>query len=151
MCVPVEALTFASSVKIQGGLAKFVLNAKNPGNPRKFIDGQIYFLTYAFDPPVAGYQQGPDDLISVLMFENTQQSAPTWANCVGAIFAQYGQLYPIMARFGLTSHEQVKTNSEQIGNVLKRAYNDPLHMPVTRDLSESKRQIILKWMANGMP
>jgi hypothetical protein len=29
--------------------------------------------------------------------------------------------------------------------------DDPFHMPVTRDLSKSRRALILKWMKSGMP
>jgi hypothetical protein len=152
MATPATALTFEQTVAVQNGMARFNLTAKDPGNPRKFIDGQIYFLTYTFDPPVPGYQQGADDLLSVLVFQNTvAKGQPTWDNSIGEILGQYGRLYPIMSRFGLTSHEQVKANAQQIANVLKRPYNDPFHMPVTRDLSESRRQLILKWMATGMP
>ncbi|MDH5670684.1 MAG: hypothetical protein OEZ06_00950 [Myxococcales bacterium] len=152
MGTPATALSFEQSVPVHKGIARFTLEATDPGNPREFIDGQIYFLRYVFEPPVSGYQQGADDLVSVLVFQNTVvQGEPTWANSIGEILGQYGRLYPIMARFGLTSHEQVKVNAEQIADVLERAYADPFHMPVTRDLSESRRQLILKWMASGMP
>ncbi|MEY4581264.1 MAG: hypothetical protein RL701_5967 [Pseudomonadota bacterium] len=152
MGVPDKALTFAQTVAVKNGRARFDLTATNPGNPRSFLDGQIYFLTYTFDPPVPGYVQGPDDVISLLVFENKVVSVtPTWANTIGEILSQYGRLYLIMSRFGLADHEQVKLNHEQIAAVLKRPLNDPFHMPVTRDLSESRRQLILKWMQSGMP
>ena len=101
---------------------------------------------------MSGYIQCPDDLVSVLVFEHKVLSQPpTWENSIGAILGQYGRLYPIMSRFGLTSHEEVKTNHAQIAAVLKRPLNDAFHMPVTRDLSESRRQLVLRWMENGMP
>jgi hypothetical protein len=149
--VPAEKLTFAATATVQEGVATFTLTAQPPGNPRKFIDGQIYFLQYAFDPPVASYQQGPDDLVSVLVFDDVDQDKPTWENSIGAILGQYGRLYPIMWRFGLDSHDSVKQNAEQIRVVLERSMDDPFHMPVTRDLSKSRRALILKWMKSGMP
>lgn len=148
---PPDKLTFAATAKVQGGVATFTLAAQPPGNPRKFIDGQIYFLQYAFSPPVANYQQGPDDLVSVLVFDDVDQDKPTWENSIGSILGQYGRLYPIMWRFGLDSHDSVKQNAEQIKVVLERSMDDPFHMPVTRDLSKSRRALILKWMNSGMP
>jgi hypothetical protein len=149
--VPRNRLFFAATAPVQAGVATFTLTALPPCNPRKFIDGQIYFLQYAFDPPVANYQQGPDDLVSVLVFDDVNQDKPTWDNSIGAILGQYGRLYPIMWRFGLDSHDSVKQNAEQIKVVLERSMDDPFHMPVTRDLSKSRRALILKWMESGMP
>jgi hypothetical protein len=89
--------------------------------------------------------------VSVLVFDDVNQDKPTWDNSIGAILGQYGRLYPIMWRFGLDSHDSVKQNAEQIKVVLERSMDDPFHMPVTRDLSKSRRALILKWMESGMP
>ncbi|MGH1343699.1 MAG: jacalin-like lectin [Nannocystales bacterium] len=148
---PTDALTFGASASVVNGLATFDLSATDPGNPRGFIDGQVYFLTYEVDGGAAGLVQNPDDLVSVLVFEQTTAVNPTWEGSIQTILGQYGRLYPIMSRFGLDDYESVRTNAEQIRAVLERPITDPFHMPVTRDLSESRRQLIYTWMDAGMP
>ncbi|MCZ6802551.1 MAG: DUF1843 domain-containing protein [Proteobacteria bacterium] len=148
---PANALTFEATATVEDGIATFDLTATNPGNPRQFIDGQIYFLTYAMQDMPAGYIQSPDDIVSVLVFEKKEVSNPVWTNCIDKILGQYGRLYPIMSRFGLDDYDSVKTNAAQIREVLERPITDPFHMPVTRDLSESRRQQVFTWMDSGMP
>ena len=149
---PASALTgWDTPATVVDGVATFSLSATDPGNPRKEIDGQVYFLRYSSPDAESGYEQGADDLVSVLVFDYVTQDNPTWDNSVGDILSQYGRLYPIMWRFGLDDYESVKVNSAQIRRVLERDMNDPLHMPVTRDLSDSRRAVILQWMDNGMP
>jgi len=148
---PATALTFGASTPVVNGLATIDLAATDPGNPRVFIDGQVYFLNYAIDGGVAGFIQSPDDLLSVLVFEQTVVASPTWDEDVQSILGQYGRLFPIMSRFGLDNYASVRANAAQIRSVLERPITDPFHMPVTRDLSESRRQLIYSWMDAGMP
>ena len=151
MGIPTSALTFEATSIVTEGVATFDLTATNPGNPRQFIDGQIYFLTYAMQGMPAGYVQSPDDIVSVLVFENKEVKIPVWTNCIDKILGQYGRLYPIMSNFGLDDYDTVKEKHVQIRNALERPITDPFHMPVTRDLSESRRQQIFTWMDIGMP
>ena len=60
-------------------------------------------------------------------------------------------LYPIMGRFELWSYDGVRENHEKIERVFRMAFSLPLHMPVTRDLSDIRRKLILDWFDAGMP
>lgn len=154
LSVPQDALQIdppKAAVDSQG-IARFKLTGTNPGNPRQYVDGQIYFVRYGLTASVPGYVGDPNDLVSVQVYEQTTiDGAPTWANGIGQIFSQYGRLYPVMAVFGLGDHASVKKNYEIIRKVLALDMLDPLHMPVVRDLSVSRRQLIFEWMEAGMP
>ena len=154
LSIPQDALKFdAMTATVDAdGVASFQLTGTNPGNPRVYLDGNIYFITYDFTPKVSGYVGDPNDVVSVQIYEQTTIAGePTWANGIGEIFSQYGRLYPVMAVFGLSDHASVKKNYEIIRKVLALDMRDPLHMPVVRDLSESRRQLIFEWMEAGMP
>jgi len=56
-----------------------------------------------------------------------------------------------MDRIGLSNHDKVRQNREQIKNVLSLPISHPLHMPVTRDLSLLKRKLIIDWLDAGAP
>lgn len=150
--VPQDALQFSTHTATvgAGGVASFQLTATDPGNPRKYVDGQVYFVTY-LPTGVPDYIGDPNDLISVQIYHHEEIENPTWDNGIGEILTQFGRLYPVMARFGLSDHESVKKNASMIRRVLELEFSQPLHMPVTRDLSESRRQLILKWMDANMP
>ncbi|MCG8460520.1 MAG: hypothetical protein MI919_29920 [Holophagales bacterium] len=153
---PAEVPPTASPVDVPviDGVATFELIADCPGNPRGWIDGQVYFVTYelaskkAWPPdPV----RDPNALLSVQIYQDTQIVEPSWKNGIGEILTQYGRLYPIMTQIGLSDHETVQQNAGMIQHVLSLPMTDPLHMPVTRDLSASRRQLILDWLATGAP
>lgn len=161
--VPESAISVSSEEFVtdeRGQVAVEVL-ASDPGCPRDYVDGQIYYLTYQLQTPDGvDYVQAPDDLISIQIYQQNPLSrlihhdhdkAITWNNGVRDILAQYGKLYPIMSRFELGNYQSVKKNADAIRHVLELDMNAPLHMPVTRDMSSSRRNIIFDWMDNGMP
>lgn len=150
---PPGKLTFVSeTVPVSNGKASFTIEGSDPGNPRGFVDGQVYFATYDFNPPVTGFHQDPNDLVSVQIYQQTPiTGTPTWDNGIGEILRQYGMLYPIMGRFELWSYAGVKQNREKIERVFRMDFGLPLHMPVTRDLSDIRRKLILDWFDAGMP
>lgn len=119
------------------------------GNPRQYIDGQVYGVTYGLgtEPPAAG-SRGLSDILSPLVWSPyTVPEEPTWMDDVAPIFQQYADLYPVMrpivdlANFGSVV--------EKIG-ILKRVFaapvSDPNYMPVTRDLSGPKREMLKRWL-----
>lgn len=137
------------------GVATFNITAFNPGNPRHFIDGQVYFLDYEFTN-IQGYIKSSSDIISIHVYQQLLKGKevdfiPTWDGEIRDILVQYGWLYPIMSRFGLLRYESVVLNKDQIKMVLTKPIEDALHMPVTRDLSHDKLQLILTWMEKGTP
>lgn len=149
---PDKLLLSSNLVTVTGGKATLTLTGTDPGNPRQFVDGQIYFTTYTFSPTVADYSQDPNDLLSVQIYQQTPiTGTPTWQNGIGDILRQYGMLYPIMGQFQLWTYDGVIANREKIQRVLGLDISQPLHMPVTRDLSQIKTNLILTWFNTGMP
>lgn len=152
LSTPTGKLSFSSSATVSDGKATFTLTATDPGNPRAYIDGQVYMATYDFSPQVEGFQQDPNDVVSAQIYQQTPISGtPTWTNGIGDILRQYGMLYPIMGRFELWTYEGVVANREKIERVLSADMSQPLHMPVSRDLSAIRCQLVLDWFKAGMP
>ena len=151
---PQSALTFPSQTKPTNnrGRVAFALKASDPGNPRKFIDGQVYGVGYTW-----GVRQNadPSDFISVLVHNNfTYTGAPTWKDDVEPIFSQYAKLYPFMKKtigIDLADYDSVWQHQARIVQTMKLLMVKPAYMPVVRDLSSTKRTMILKWFADGMP
>jgi hypothetical protein len=56
-----------------------------------------------------------------------------------------------MGRFQLWTYEGVVANREKIQRVLSLDISEPLHMPVSRDLSTIRCNLILNWFNAGMP
>jgi hypothetical protein len=150
---PVGKLLLSSSlVNITGGKASLTITGTNPGNPRGYVDGQVYFTTYTFSPTVADYNPDPNDLVSVQIYQqNPITGTPSWINGIGDILRQYGMLYPIMGRFQLWTYEGVIINREKIQRVIGMDISEPLHMPVSRDLSTIKVNLLMDWFNAGMP
>jgi hypothetical protein len=143
-------LSYKSPVKTgNDGTVTFHVTLSDPGDPRDGLEGQVYAIAPQWD------QDGnPDGNIaaSILLHSNPPvPDTPQWATDVLPTFAQYMKLYPFMkARMDLTNEQTVKTNASVIANMLQLPITDPRFMPVTRDLSSSKLQTILKWLrANG--
>ena len=153
LSTPTGKLTFSSNpVAVQGGKATVTITGLDPGNPRGFVDGQVYFTTYNFSPEVADFHQDPNDIVSVQIYQQHPITGyPTWENGIGNILKQYGMLYPIMGQFQLWSYQGVYENHEKIQRVLGLDISQPLHMPVTRDLSAIRCKLILDWFHAGMP
>ncbi len=151
--VPEGRLTVEpATVTVANGRATAVLRGADPGNPRGFVDGQVYFLRYQFTPAVAEYRGDPNDIVSVQIYDQHPiTGTPTWENGIGAILTQYGMLYPIMGRFQLWTYEGVKQNRDKIERVFRTDFSQPLHMPATRDMSAIRRDLILQWFDAGMP
>lgn len=150
---PEGALVLSSNpLSVTGGKASLTITGKNPGNPRGYVDGQVYFTQYTFSPSVTDYNPDPNDLLSAQIYQASPiTGTPTWVNGIGEILRQYGMLYPIMGRFQLWTYEGVVENREKIQRVLSLDISLPLHMPVSRDLSTIKCNLIQGWFNAGMP
>ncbi|WP_299495708.1 hypothetical protein [uncultured Shewanella sp.] len=151
LSIPQNALIFDSVTTTDPtGKASLTINAQNPGNPRAYIDGQVYFLRYRFADH--DYQGHDDDLISIQVYQAQPDFGDlTWDGSIGEILSQYGKLYPVMQNFDLSRYDSVKLNSQKIRGVLLRHYNDALYMPVVRDLSQDRIHMITQWIDNGCP
>lgn len=139
-------------VPITDGKATLTITGQDPGNPRGYVDGQVYFTTYTFNPTVSDYNQDPNDLLSAQIYQQHPiDGTPNWQNGIGDMLRKYGMLYPIMGRFQLWTYEGVVINREKILRVLTTDISQPLHMPVSRDLSQIRTNLVVGWLESGMP
>jgi hypothetical protein len=154
VATPASALTFDDSV-ITGpdGRAGFQMTAGNPGNPREFIDGQVYNVSFTWDKDQdQSFPPDPNGALSVLVFD-TYAGAPTWKD-VEPFLSQYAKLYPFMDSLfppGLADPKVYQQNIAAFQAVLSLPQTDPRYMPVTRDMSRDKRKVLLEWLAKGAP
>jgi Ferritin-like len=134
------------------GVATLTMQGRDPGNPRGYIDGQVYGIAYQLGatPPVVGAQQNPSMILNALVFSGYEVPAhPTWMRDVRPIFAQYANLYPIMRPIvNLADFASIMGRRKLLQNVFATPVTDPNYMPVTRDLSTAKRTMLQTWLAN---
>ena len=150
--VPASALTFPQSVVTDAdGRASFELTAGDPGNPRQVIDGQVYAIAYSWGPDnLRDFPSDPNTFISVLVFDAFAAGA-TWQN-IQPFMMQYATLYPFMDSIFMLSDPAVyQQNIAAFKTVLSYPVSDPRYMPVTRDMSRDKRQLLLDWLDAGAP
>ncbi len=153
--VPASVLQFPNSVTTDAnGRASFTLTAapKGPGNPRGqlngqacYLDGQVYGIGFNWQ-----LASNPDPwvFVSVHVYDHVSVIPfPDWENDVEKILLPYEDLYPFMARLvNLADPGKVLEKAQEIAWRLMLSEADPRHMPVTRDLSANKRQIVINWL-----
>ncbi|MDF5739497.1 MULTISPECIES: hypothetical protein [unclassified Nostoc] len=130
------------------GKAKLSIETIDPGNPRGYVDGQIYTLLYSLKEQADSQRQSLD-AIYVLLFDGYPiPERPTWLEHIQPIFQQYGNLYPIMSKrlVDLGDYDSVRENRAILELAFSLDIHDPNSMPVTRDLSKAKRATILRWL-----
>jgi len=120
------------------------------------IDGQLYNFYYCVGKECTLPNDGGfflfKALISVLAFSTVTYKEPyTWVDHVQPIFRQVHNLHYIMRTIlDLSNFTEVTLphNIELLKKVLNKKINDPNFMPTTRDLSPTKRKMILAWLDN---
>ena len=117
------------------------------GTPRDYLDGQVYLIQYGVSgQPATAFNQV--DLI-VVHARNafTAPAKPTWDD-VKDILTQFGNLYPIMSQklFDIADPAEVKRNVHLLRLAFGLDISDPNYMPVTRDLSKPKLQMIRAYL-----
>jgi hypothetical protein len=160
--VPEAALTLDTrAVTNSAGKATFMIRGGDPGNPRGFVDGQLYALWYWIEgqpvpyfnyPPVALAGINPNDFVSILLHDSVPSEkmiAPQWSD-LKPIMKQYANLYPIMSKgiFDLSQQSVIDNNAILLRMVFDLPMEDPNSMPATRDLSRDKRNMILRYLDN---
>jgi hypothetical protein len=132
------------------GMATLEIATTDPGNPRVYIDGQLFGFAYQYGdtPPKVGDQQNPSEILNLLIFDQyVAPKVPTWIADVSPILTQYAELYPIMKRVvDLSNYGSVMKNRNILKMVFSTPESDPNYMPVTRDLSKPKRDMLLQWL-----
>lgn len=151
--LPVSALHFPATVVTNDhGVAELTIQGDDPRTPRGYLDGQIYGILYAVEGLPPDQQYFNDQVIVHLRDAYAIPDPVTWAD-VQPILTQYGNLYPIMSQHivDLTDGDAVLGRREILLFAFTRDINDPHYMPVTRDLSEAKRQAIIRWLHSAGP
>ena len=151
VCNPADGVSFPASVITDAnGIAQLPLAAAAIDRPRDYIDGQVYGIGYsvAGSDPAHGAYANPWNFVSVLVWSDYHAPAePTWKQDVEPILGEYAQLYPVMKAFvDLADYASVVANKGALERVFNLPQDDPRYMPVTRDLSPAKRQMILAWL-----
>jgi hypothetical protein len=152
------------------GWTKLTITGSDPGQPRQYLDGQIYEIDLSVAGAAnAGTAFDSNLFISVLLFSETAVPATvTWNGHVLPILQQYANLYPrphgpvvnydpqypgepnptplLHPVISLTDKDWVGSFAPRILTALDLPIEHPNHMPVTRDLSAGRRGILKKWM-----
>jgi hypothetical protein len=155
--IPPEAVQFPAVIVADGnGIAALPIVARAPGNPRDFIDGQVYGVRPMLEetvPPGAEYPFNIWEFVSVLVFDTfVADEPPTWRGSLQPIFQQYANLYPLMDDIvDLADYESVCAMREMMLLAFEQPVDNPNSMPVTRDLSTAKRNAILRWLREVGP
>jgi len=148
---PENAISFPSSAKTdEYGNASISVQASDPGNPREYIDGQIYGIVYKLEKQ--NYTDlNPSDFVSLMVYSSVPESTiqhPDWERDIQPIMQQYANLYPLMSKgiFNLADKDVVHNNAEILSFVFGKELTDPNYMPATRDLSAGKQRMILRYL-----
>lgn len=149
---PVDGVTFPASVTTDSaGQASITItaNANGPGNPRGYLDGQLYPIAFTWDLDT---NSDKNTFFSVQAYDLYEIPAnPTWKD-VQWLLAIYARLYPaMMAIINLANYDDVVAAAPHIKTRLQLAIDNPSHMPVTRELSTAKMQTIVNWIDAGTP
>ena len=123
---------------------------RGPGNPRGYLDGQLYLVDYRA-PGQSDTARQPFDYVIVHARDAVAPNdSPTWSD-VGPILSQYANLYPIMSRqlIDLADPADVLRHRHLLRLAFSADMGDPNYMPVTRDLSRPKLDLLLRWLDEG--
>lgn len=148
--VPYEALSVPGTLTTDAnGVTSLPITGLPPNNPRGYIDGQLYNINYQQAGQTRG-SFGQFEVIAVHLRDAVVSPVtPTWEEDIRPIFTQYGNLYPVMSRWlvQLSDPKSVYAHRKLLELAFSLELNDPNYMPVTRDLSAGKRDMILAWLA----
>lgn len=151
---PPEGLTLGNIANTNAnGLTTVTITGNSINNPRQYMEGQVYYISYQNNPvTVDNAAYGMDAIYVHLRDDYTAPANPTWDD-VSEVFIQFGNLYPLMSKFvvDLTSEQAVSEKRDILIYAFTRDITDTFYMPVTRDISEAKRQTIVKWLQNPLP
>jgi hypothetical protein len=154
--IPDDAISYQAQLQTDDhgkAVLSVVAAPAGPGNPRGYIDGQVYGIGYQPAAQLAQAFTNPWNFISILAFNRVDvPDQPTWLADVQPIMQQYGNLYPIMSKHlvNLGDYDSVVKHLAILKLAFSRPIEDPNYMPVIRDLSDGKRAIILKWLDNPL-
>ncbi|GAA2531309.1 ferritin-like domain-containing protein [Pilimelia columellifera] len=141
---PTSTVDFPATLTTDArGRASLRLTAKAPQT-----EAAIEGVTSALLLGSADRPNQPDSRVAILVFSSHDApKRPTWNRDVWPIFQQYANLYPVMGGlFDLGNYRHVVEQKTYIKRTLLAPIDSPTHMPVSRDLSPGKRDMIVKWL-----
>jgi hypothetical protein len=131
------------------GKATLQFTAPDPGNPREYIDGQVYAISYNLSTQTFA-DCNQSNFVSMQIYSGATASeiVPDWDNFIQPIMQQYANLYPLMSKgvFNLADKTVFENNAQILKLVFDKNPHDPNYMPATRDLSGYKRTVILSYL-----
>ena len=133
----------------ENGMAIVNIPTLDPNKSRGYIDGQLYGFCYGLTGSRPPNPSSHDNVIVIMLYNGYKdEPSPTWLDNIFPIFKQYAELYPVMTEnfVDLGNYYEVKERKFPILESLALPMSHPNHMPVTRDLSDAKRKVILKWL-----
>ncbi len=143
----------------QTGIAKFHFIAGNVSGSRHDmrIDGQLFKFGYCSaaqscmdDGNECHCPINPGNVLVFLVWSPIQNKKQYfWDDDVQPILQQYENLYPVMRNILKLGdyHDVIKPRNIHLLNLsISLDINHPSYMPVTRDLSPSKKSMILEWL-----
>jgi hypothetical protein len=148
---PTSGLTFPTSLQTgANGTVVLPLKAADPGNPRGYIDGQLYGVIYALgdSPPPVGSISNPSQILNALVWSGFEEpKRATWMRDIQPVLQPYANLYPVMLPIvDLGNYASVLSRRQIMKIVFEAPMPDPNYMPVTRDMSQAKRTMIRHWL-----
>lgn len=86
-------------------------------------------------------------IITLVHDKYTIPQTPTWVDDVFPILNFYNNMYPVMhSILNLSNYSSVTAHIDSMKRAFMTPINNAAYMPVTRDLSNAKREMILKWL-----
>lgn len=158
VATPSSAISVPSRLTTDAqGKATLTISTSAPGNPRSYIDGQVYGVRPVLEETVATpgeqYPFNPWLFVSLLVWDELHpHNPPNWHDDLQPIFQQYRNLYPVMDQFlDLSDPASLWEHRAELQTVFGLPPTNPNAMPVTRDLSPAKRRAILAWLSAPEP
>ncbi|XP_028403095.1 uncharacterized protein LOC114525846 [Dendronephthya gigantea] len=158
---PSEEDSFRVSVSPSGtitkkkrGVFEFTKTTEDPNHARLFIDGKVCFFKYYLSGRTPPADDDFDSAIVIRVWDKFDvPTQPNWIRHVQPIFKQYANLYLVMKInfMDLSNYFDVVENKYGIIKTMSVDVEDPRYMPVTRDMSPGKVQMILKWLKDDPP
>ena len=143
------------------GICDIEIKTTDPGDTRKYIDGQMYIFHYTYHNISYLPVDIPPDIdpylnigIFILVWSKfNKPSQPNWITHIRPIFLQYRNLYPVMRVnfMDLGNYYDVVKHKDGIFRTMTMDRNNPNFMPVTRDLSPNKTEMITEWLKDDNP
>ena len=144
-----------SAVTNAEGIAAFVVNTPDtlivPAD-REQLDSLAYTFTgpwRALNGGLTSTQLAPAAIMVWAPYPDAGIPNPTWEAQVQPIFDEYMRIYPGMKQIlDLTDQTVVLANKAALLSVFSLPFDAPHRMPVTRDLSPQKIEVIKTWLQN---